>query len=290
MTLALPLLLRAGLKTLELIGTLVAVSWFLLRVIDVAFEFANIALLNTQRTAAMAVVPMARRIAKTLAGAIALLFVLDNLGFDSKAVFAGLGIGGIALALAAQKTLENVFGGVALVLDQPIRIGQFCKFGDVLGTVEDIGLRSTRIRTLDQTVISVPNAQLASANIENFAARGKVWFHPILSIRFDTSTDQLRYILDRLRHLLETDPRIEEGGRVRLVNARPAFDLEVFCYISTSNYDEFLVVQEELLFQFLEIIREAGTSLATPVQLAYSAADRGVGKALSPASPEASRE
>jgi MscS family membrane protein len=273
-----------------LIGTLVAVSWFLLRGIDVAFEFANIALVNSQRTAAMAVIPMARRITKALAGALTLLFLLDNLGFDSKAVIAGLGIGGIALALAAQKTLENVFGGMALVLDQPIRIGHFCKFGDVLGTVEDIGLRSTRIRTLDQTVVSVPNAQLASTNIENFAARGKVWFHPILSIRFDTSTDQLRYLLERLRQLLETDPRIEKGARVRLVNARPAFDLEVFCYVGTADYEEFLAIQEELLFRFLEIIREAGTSLATPVQVSYSATDRGVGKALSAASREPSRE
>jgi MscS family membrane protein len=275
-SLALPLLLRNGIRTLELIVALIAVTWFVLRIIDVAFEVARSALVHTHRLATIAVIPLARRILKALAACIAFLLILDNLGFDSKAVLAGLGIGGIALALAAQKTLESVFAGVSLVLDQPVRVGDFCKFGDTMGTVEDIGLRSTRIRTLDQTVLTVPNAQFAGLNIENFAARGKIWFHPTISVRFDTSPDQLKYLLERLRQLIRDDKRIQSGARLNLINARPSFDLEIFAYINTANYDEFVVVQEELLLRILEIVNEAGTSLAAPVQISYVAKDEGL--------------
>lgn len=275
LNLELPLLLRAGLRMLEMIVALTAITWFVLRVIDVGFEVARAALLNSQRQAAIAVIPLARRIAKALVASIAVLFVLDNLGFDSKAVLAGLGIGGIALALAAQKTLENVFAGVSLVLDQPVRVGDFCRFGDSLGTVEDIGLRSTRIRTLDRTVMTVPNAQFAVMNIENFAGREKIWFHPLVSVRFDTTAEQLQAVLEHLRRLIRDHPRIEPGARVSLINARPAFDIEIFSYITTANPDEFAAIQEELLLRILQVVREAGTSLAAPVQITYLAQDRG---------------
>ena len=94
------------------------------------------------------------------------------------AVVAGIGVGGIAVALAAQKTLENLIGGITIVSDQPIRVGDFCRVGEYQGTVQAVGLRSTRIRTLGRTVVSIPNGQLAVMNIENFSLRDKIWFQP----------------------------------------------------------------------------------------------------------------
>ena len=104
----------------------------------------------------------------------------------------------MALALAAQKTIENLFGGVAVITDRPVAIGDFCKFGNQVGTVEDIGLRSTRIRTLDRTLLTVPNGQFSSMTLENFSKRDKMWFHLTLNLRRDTTSDQMRTLLDSL--------------------------------------------------------------------------------------------
>jgi MscS family membrane protein len=276
-SLALPLLLRQLLGQLELVAATAAVAWFLLRLTDMAAERANRVLVHMQRAGATSMVPLGRRIVKALVLSVAVLAVLDNAGFDLRAILTGLGVGGIAVALAAQKTLENVFGGVSIVLDQPVRVGDFCKFGDSMGTVEDIGLRSTRIRTLDRTIIAVPNSQFAAVNIENFARREKVWFHPVLALRLDTRPDQLRFVLAELRKLLYSYPKLEPGARIRLIGfGASSLNLEIFAYVPTADYDEFLAIQEDLLLRMMEIIEQAGTSLALPAQTNYFARDRGI--------------
>jgi MscS family membrane protein len=115
------------------------------------------------------------------------------------ALIAGLGVGGIAVALAAQKTLENLFGGITLYADRPVRVGDFCRFGDRVGTVEEIGLRSTRIRTLDRTLVSVPNAEFSNLHLENYTARDRIWYHPTIGLRYETTPDQLRFVLVEVR-------------------------------------------------------------------------------------------
>lgn len=200
--LAVPLsfLARQAIGVLELILAAIAVSWFVLRLIDYGADRAKLALIRRQRISATAVVPLGRRIVKMMVLSIVVLATLDNLGFEMKTVLAGLGVGGIAVALAAQKTIENLFGGISLVMDQPVRVGDFCKYGEGFGTVEDVGLRSTRVRTLDRTVVTIPNGQFASLNVENFARRDKIWFHPMLGLRLDTTPDQLRYVLAEIRN------------------------------------------------------------------------------------------
>jgi MscS family membrane protein len=208
---------------------------------------------------------------------LALLVILDNAGFDLRAILTGLGVGGIAVALAAQKTLENIFGGIALVLDQPVRVGDFCKYGDSIGIVEDIGLRSTRIRSLDRTVVSVPNGQFSTLNLENFAMREKMWFHPAIRLRIDTTPDQVRYVLAEIRKVLYEHARVEPGGRVRLTGfGEDALKLEIFSYVCTADYGEFVAIQEDLLLRILEVIEGAGTSLAAPTQTTLISRDRGV--------------
>jgi MscS family membrane protein len=262
--LQLPFLLRQEIRFLELVSGVVAITWFALRMIDVAAAEARATLMRHRGAAAISMIPMGRRIVKVLALTIAVLAVLGNAGMDIKAILTGLGIGGLALALAAQKTLENVFAGVALVLDQPVRVGDFCKFGEQVGTVEDIGFRSTRIRTLDRTLISIPNTQFSTINIENFGPRDMVWFHPLLELRLDTTVDQLRYILAAIRKMLHEHPKVAEGARVRFNGfGNAALTLEVSAYVSTSDFDTFLPIQEDLLIRMLEIIEEAGTGDTT---------------------------
>ncbi len=111
-------------------------------------------------------------------------------------------MGGIAVALAAQKTLENVFGYLMIISDHPVAEGDFCRFGDQVGTVEEFGLRSTRVRTLDRTVVTVPNAEFSAMKLENFAKRDRIRFHTVLGLRYETTPDQLRHVLVEIRRLL----------------------------------------------------------------------------------------
>lgn len=211
---------------------------------------------------------MAKRTIKAAAVVIAILATLSSWGYDTTALLAGLGVGGLAIALAAQKTIENLFGGIAITSDKPVLVGDFCRYGDKVGTVEDIGLRSTRIRTLDRTVVTVPNSEFSALQIENFAQRDKMSFRPILPLRRDTNPEQLRTLLARIHSLLTEHPKMETGARVRFIAiGSQSLDLEIFSYVKTPNNDEFLVIQEELLLRLLEIIAEEGASLAIPTQL-----------------------
>jgi MscS family membrane protein len=179
-----------------------------------------------------------------------------------------LGIGGIAIALAAQKTVENVFGGLSVITDHPVYVGDFCKFGDSVGTVEDIGLRSTRIRTLDRTVLTVPNAQFSSVTLENFSRQDKMLFHPKLNLRRDTTPEQVRNILAAIEKLLKAHPKVETGNLpVRFIGVGAySLDIEIFVYILTEDGDEFMAVRQDLLLGILDAIKAAGSALAIPTQ------------------------
>ena len=158
------------------------------------------------------------------------------------------------MALASQKTLENLFGGMMVIGDSPIRIGNFCRVGTMTGTVEDIGLRSTRIRTFARTVISIPNADLASQSIENFAARDKILFNPVFALRYETTADQLRFVLAEIRALLYRHQQVEtSSARVRLLRfAASGLEVEIFAYVTVTDYDEFLAIQEDLLLRLMD--------------------------------------
>ena len=148
-----------------------------------------------------AMLRLGRRIADAVAMGAGVLVILHYVGLDPTAALAGLGIGGIAVALAAQKTLENVIGGLSIIFDKAVRVGDFVKLGDISGAVDDIGLRSTRIRTLNRTILSVPNSQIANANIETLSARDKFWLHHFVGLRYETTAGQMRAVLDRPSHL-----------------------------------------------------------------------------------------
>jgi len=199
-------------------------------------------------------------------------------GLNLTAVLTGLGVGGIAVAFAAQKTLENLFGGVMIISDQPIRVGDFCRAGDFQGTVEDIGLRSTRLRTLNRTVVSVPNGQLATMSLENFTLRDKILFHHKLQLRYETSADQLRFVVAGIGRILYEHPKVETAtARVRFTGFRDsASELEIFAYILEEAYEIFLAIQEDLLLLFMDVVEKSGTTFAFPSQITYLARDGGL--------------
>jgi MscS family membrane protein len=194
---------------------------------------------------------------------------------DVSTLVAGLGVGGIAIALAAQKTLENLFGGISIIFDKTIRVGDSCRIGTQTGVVEDIGLRSTSLRTDARTVLTVPNSQLSAMNIENFGMREKIYFYHVIGIRSETSAAQMRGLLDALRQLLAGDPRVEPStSRVRLIRFGPSsLDLETVAYIMTTDGLKFLEVQEDLLLRIMDTVEANGTAAAYPSQTLYLGRD-----------------
>jgi MscS family membrane protein len=224
-------------------------------------------------TATAALLRVLRRVADVAYVVAGLGVMLRHFGIDPTPTLAGVGVGGIAVALAAQKTLENIIAGASLIFDQAVKVGDFLKIGEVVGTVEHIGLRSTRIRTPDRTVVSIPNSQIAGATLETMSARDKFWFHPDVRLRYETTPAQLRRVLDGCRQLLASHPSVlREDQRVRFHRVAPySFDVEIVAYVAARDWNEFLQVQEQLLFGVTEAVERAGTALALPSQTTYVA-------------------
>jgi MscS family membrane protein len=245
----------------------------LFRVATIAFAIYGASLQQRDRGSATALLPPLRKAVKFIVALIGLVMILSTLGFNVSALLAGLGVGGLAVALAGQKTLENLFGGITIVLDQPVRVGDFGKFGSISGTVEDIGLRSTRIRTLDRTLVTIPNGEFSQMHIESFAARDCMRFFAIIGVRYDTSTAQMVRLCDGLRYMLATHPMVRsDPRRVRFLNlGTSALEVEIFAYIDTPDFNRYLEVREELNLRILEIVAEVGTECAFPSSVSYHA-------------------
>lgn len=230
-----------------------------------------------KRMSAISVILFLRRMAKIAIVVIGVIAVLSAVGFDVTTWLAALGIGGIALALGAQKTVENFVGSVTLIADQPIRVGDFCKVGDISGTVESIGMRSTRLRTGERTVVTIPNGQFSSNNIENYAHRDRFLFDPIFEFRMDTTPAQLRYLLVKIRELLYSHTQISnDPAKVRFTGLTAnGYKVEVWAYIEAVNFDVSQEIQEDLMLRILDIVNESGTGFAYPSQTLYMARDKG---------------
>jgi MscS family membrane protein len=209
---------------------------------------------------------------------IALLVALAFLGLNVTTALAGLGIGGVAVALAAQKTLENLIGGISLLLDKAIQVGDFCKIGDRVGTVADIGLRSLKLRTLDQNLLVVPNGVLAQMQFENMKERPKLLLQQTFSLRIETQVVQLRLVLDGVQKMLNEDPAIESGSsRLRVASfAGAAFELELFAFVKTGDFGLFTGIRQEIILKIAGIVECAGTQFAAPTRLIYQSKDPGV--------------
>ena len=253
-------------------------TWAILRLLDLGANIVAVRLRQRGKKQLLSMVPLGRRTIKVVFLALALVALLQNLGFNVTSLIAGLGVGGLAVALAAQKTLENLFGGFTLITDQPVTVGDFCRFGDQVGTVEDIGLRSTKIRTLNRTVISVPNSTFSSMALENFGPRDRILLHTTLGLRYETSPDQLRFVLVELRRLLLGHPKIDnDPARVRFVGfGSSSLDVEIFAYARTNDWNEFLAIREDVFLRIMDVVERAGTGFAFPSQTAYLARDGGL--------------
>jgi MscS family membrane protein len=218
------------------------------------------------------------RLVTFLATAWMVIMGADSMGVSVTPLIAGLGVSGLAVALAAQHTIENFIAGLVLFADKPVRIGEFCQFGDHRGTVEQIGLRSTRIRGFDRTVISIPNSEFAKLRLVNFTRRDKILLQKQIGLRYETTADQLRHLLAGLREMLTTHPRVErESVRVRFIGyGAYSLDVEIYALVRTSDWATFLTIQEDVLLKVMDVIGESGCGFAFPSQTHYVTTDTGV--------------
>jgi MscS family membrane protein len=246
----------------------VLLVWVLIRLVDVFQRHWSSRLQAKGRAQAVVLMRPVANVVKLLIVVIAFMIWFENLGFKATTLIAGLGIGGLAVALAAQKPIENLIGAITLFGSAPVRVGDFCRFGDKTGTIEEIGLRATKIRTLGRTAVYVPNSAFADIQLENFAERERIWYHPTIRLRYDTTPDQVRYVLVEIRKMLYSHPKVSpDPARVRFIGyGDSSLDLEIFAYVETQDWSEYLEVAEDLNLRIMDIIVEAGAALAYPSQ------------------------
>lgn len=272
------IIVRQWFSSITVVIGLVALVMLILRLTDLISSFSKGKMSRKGRVSAVSIILFLRRAIKIAVIIFGIIAILSVIGFDVTTGLAALGIGGIALALGAQKTVENFVGSVTLIADQPVRVGDFCKVGDISGTVEQIGMRSTTIRTGERTIVTIPNGEFSSTKIENFAHRDRFLFAPVIELRYETTPDQIRYLLVELRSVLYAHPMVSpDPARIRFTGwGGTSLKLEVWSYVETPSFDEFLEVREDLLLRMMDIITASGTQLAYPSQTLYFAKDKGV--------------
>jgi MscS family membrane protein len=247
-------------------ATYLTFFWAGFRLVDIAFVAAGAAPWTRANAGLAGLLPLGRKLSKIVLLAIGAVAVLNELGFQVASLLAGLGIGGVALALAAQKTVENLFGSVSIGVDQPFRVGDFVKVEDFVGTVESIGMRSTRFRTLDRTIITVPNGKLADSRTETFAPRDRIRLYANLALSYHTTAEQMRKVLSGIEGALRSHPTLsKDTPSVRFTELREwALNVEVVAWFQTADWNAFTAIRQDLLLRFMEIVEAAGTSFALP--------------------------
>ena len=258
-----PLTFRVAYAQIGRVALVLALAWLLKRGLTLTFTHARSMVRGKDRASTQSLMMLAERMVQALVVVIAIIWVLILLGVESKTALAGLGVVGVALALGAQKTVENLLGGVFLLSDKALAVGDYCTIGGQSGWIEDVTLRSVRMRTVNQSLLSLPAGSLAQSGVENFATRRKFVMQATLRLRYGTSADQLRRILEGVNALF-TAPKFEKGEcYVRLMNfGMDAIELELFAYVLTTNGEEFRALREALLLAIATQVEAAGSALA----------------------------
>lgn len=256
-------LTRVGIADFLGLVVVAAASWGILNLIDIFLTRVDAVLDPRQRQVSHSLIYLGRRTSRAIVFAVAAIFVLNNWGFHMTTIIAGLGVGGIAVALAAQQTIANVFGGVSVIGDHPVMIGDFGSFGGVIGWVNDIGLRSTRIRTLSRTVVSIPNSSFAGMNLENYSLRDKILFNPTLQVKRATPKAQMEQAIEAIDKTLHADHRVESvPTTVRITGiTSAAYSVEIFCYVRTEDADEYHKIASDLYLKINDELTAASVEL-----------------------------
>ncbi len=246
-------------------------SWCLWNIANLVKSYKQEKLTAAGRVGAAKLIEPVTTFVKLLILLFGALFWMNNVGINITTVLAGLGFGGLAMALALQKPIEDVMGALTLFTQAPIKVGDLCRYDGYFGTVEDIGLRNTRIRTLTNTLVHIPNARIAHVEIENFSSRTKIRFWPTLRLRYDTTPEQLKTLIHNIREMLEQHERVyDEPLRVLLTElGEDAILIKLHAFLKTKDFPESLVISQELIFKIMVIVKAAGAHFALPGRSIY---------------------
>ena len=271
------IIIRQDFSVLTLTAVWLAIFSFAWSLVDNVTAHGEDVFRQKNKVSSLSLIIFFRATAKAVIICLAFMMILTSNGIDVTTGLAALGIGGIALALGAQKAIENLVGSIIIILDQPIRVGDFIQVGTMLGTVEGIGLRSTRIRTLSDTIVTFPNGTLSSERIENYTLRRRFLIRTKLNLRYETKTDDIKAITSGMRDYLTDHQRVsDESMRVVFVGYGAAsLDIEVMCYVYAEDYTAFLYCQEDILLGLTEIVENNNSGFAYPSQTLYLAKDSG---------------
>ena len=262
------------LRYIGILGWL-GLAWLAIRIVDAIARVITARMRRRERRQAISVITLVRRSVKVLLLIIAALAILDTFGFDMTTGVAALGLGGLALALGAQKTVENLVGSVTVIADRPVQVDDFCRVGSVVGTVEDVGMRSTRIRTVDRTLVTIPNGDFASREIENYSKRDRFLFNPTFGLEYGLSAANLREAVEIVEGVLRNHDLVDdEGARARFAEfGTSSLDIEVWSYITVSDYAESRLIRQELLLEILNGLESAGIAMAFPTRKVHLVQD-----------------
>jgi MscS family membrane protein len=250
---------------------IVAVAQVIFRLVDILVVSRGRLYLLTGLAVDEALLPFLRTGTQLVILALALVIIIQEWGYDVSGLIAGLGLGGLAISLAAQETLSNIFGFAAIVSDRPFVVGEYIKTKDVEGIIEKVGLRSTRVRQLDQAVVSVPNSLLASTSILNWSRLARRQVNLTLGVTYATNPEQMQLLLDRLRTMLAARETVDpDSVIVYFVNfGSSSLDVLVRCYVSLSDWKEFTAEKERILLEIMRIVETVGLEIAFPSQSLY---------------------
>lgn len=260
--------LREPINRFTEIASWLATTWLLLRVIDAIFTRAVNLSYKKNYTERVSILGLLRKVVKALLLIFAVIVIFGNLGFDLTTGIAALGVGGLALALGAQKTIENLVGSVVVVADSPVRIGDYCSFGDQAGTVIDIGIRSSRVRTLNRTIVTVPNGDFSSMQIENYTSRDMFHFLHNLYIKRNADIDVVfKMVKDLDAFLNDHELTNREWNQANILELRQdCYVIQLRAYVNSIDVIEFYGKQDTLLVDILTLVKKYKVEHALPTQ------------------------
>ena len=248
-----------------------AVTWVVFRAIDVFMKIMERAATKTESLIDDQAVPLLRKTFKVFLGITVGVLVVEELGYSVTTLITSLGIGGLALALAAKDTLANVFGSVVVFADRPFQVGDLVEFDGIKGSVEEIGFRTTRIRRPDKALVTVPNQKLTTSAITNFNRREKRRLSFVVGLGYTATATQVESFVEQLKKLLDEHDTVEEGSP--LVNLSgfgdSALEVTVFCFIARAGWSDFMAAQQDLLLKIMKIVEDLGVEFAFPSQTVY---------------------
>lgn len=256
---------------LFLVSELPFAMWFALRLTSNLTALWLLRAKHTETTFDDQLVPVIRKAAKVTVVIVGSLLIVQNLGGEVGSLLAGLGIGGAALALASKDTIANLFGSIVVFVDRPFQVGDWVEIGDHEGTIEEVGLRVTRIRTFENSLITVPNSSLTTTPIENWSRMRKRRLKLTIGVTYDSTPAQLRAGVEAIREVLRSDERISQDFvLVNFTDFGPSsLDIFVYAFTLTTRWDEYMQIREELLLEFMRRFEQLGLSFAFPSQSLY---------------------